>query len=142
MVNSMIKADLIRQIRVTKDMVEAFAKATGDYNPIHVDEAYAKATRFGKTIAHGALIGGLISSLLVEAYGEGTIYVSTNLNFRRPVGVGENIIVSLTTSPSIFDIIEERKFQNIEVLVANKAGEIAVSGRAEIIPGNKENNND
>tara|TARA_Y100000034_G_scaffold133374_1_gene198676 strand:- start:2006 stop:2380 length:375 start_codon:yes stop_codon:yes gene_type:complete len=79
------------EILITKEMVEAYGKITNDYNPLHFDEEYAKRTKFGGTIVHGMLIGGLISSSLVDHYGWGIIYISQTLDFRVPVRIGDKV---------------------------------------------------
>lgn len=77
---------------VTEQLLEHFAEATGDRNPIHFDEAYAAGTRFGGRIAHGLLVGGVISSLLAnELPGPGTVYLGQELSFRAPVRIGDEV---------------------------------------------------
>lgn len=72
--------------------IHAFADASGDYNPIHVDDAYAKATIFGERIAHGILTSGLISAVFGSVFpGHGWIYVNQSLKFRAPVHVGDEV---------------------------------------------------
>lgn len=72
--------------------VEAFAAVTGDDNPVHLDEAYAAATRFGGRIAHGMLSAGYISAVLgTRLPGPGAIYLSQSLSFRRPVKLGDAV---------------------------------------------------
>jgi 3-hydroxybutyryl-CoA dehydratase len=78
--------------RVTEQVLEHFAEATGDRNPIHFDEDYAATTRFGGRIAHGLLVGGIISSLLAnELPGPGTVYLGQELSFRAPVRIGDDV---------------------------------------------------
>ena len=77
---------------VTEQLLEHFAEATGDRNPIHFDEAYAASSRFGGRIAHGLLVGGVISSLLAnELPGPGTVYLAQELSFRAPVRIGDEV---------------------------------------------------
>ncbi len=81
-----------RTVRVGDEQLEQFAAATGDRNPIHFDDAYAEQTRFGGRIAHGMLVGGLISSLLAnELPGPGTVYLGQELRFRAPVRPGDDV---------------------------------------------------
>jgi 3-hydroxybutyryl-CoA dehydratase len=81
-----------RVVVVGDEQLEQFALATGDRNPIHFDDAYAAETRFGGRIAHGMLIGGLISALLAdELPGPGTIYLGQELRFRAPVRPGDQV---------------------------------------------------
>ena len=81
-----------RLVVVSDEQLEQFALATGDRNPIHFDDAYAAGTRFGGRIAHGMLVGGLISALLAdELPGPGTIYLGQELRFRAPVRPGDRV---------------------------------------------------
>ena len=81
-----------RVVVVSDEQLEQFALATGDRNPIHFDDAYAAETRFGGRIAHGMLVGGLISALLAnELPGPGTIYLGQELRFRAPVRPGDRV---------------------------------------------------
>src|ERR1041385_4570394 len=75
-----------RTKRITAEDIEAFARASGDMNPVHLDEAYAATTPFGRRIAHGLLTGSLISAVLGnDLPGPGTIYLSQELKFKAPV---------------------------------------------------------
>ncbi len=77
--------------------IEAFAEVSGDNNPVHLDEAYAKTTTFGERIAHGMLSAGYISALLgTRLPGPGCIYLSQSLRFRRPVKIGDLVVARVT----------------------------------------------
>lgn len=77
--------------------IEAFAAVSGDTNPVHLDEAYAKATPFGGRIAHGMLSAAYISAVLgTELPGPGAIYLSQSLRFRRPVRIGDEVTAKVT----------------------------------------------
>lgn len=78
---------------VTYDMIAAFAKVTGDTNPLHVDYHAARAAGFENCIAHGQLMLGLVSKVLGMDFpvGPGTIYVSSHADFRRPVFAGTTV---------------------------------------------------
>jgi 3-hydroxybutyryl-CoA dehydratase len=81
-----------RSVVVDDERLEQFAAATGDRNPIHFDDAYAAQTRFGGRIAHGLLVGGIISALLAnDLPGPGTVYLSQELRFRAPVRPGDGV---------------------------------------------------
>lgn len=75
---------------VTERDVERFAAASGDTNPLHLDEAYAAETRFKGRIAHGTLVAGLISAALAR-YPGNVIYLSQDLEFLKPVRIGDRI---------------------------------------------------
>ena len=82
---------------LTKQDIELFAVMSGDVNPIHVDEAFARDDMFHKIIAHGMWGGTLISTLLgTELPGPGTIYRSQTLNFPHPVVLGDTVVVTVT----------------------------------------------
>lgn len=118
-------------ITITPEMVRTFSEAVHDFNPIHFDEEYASTTRFKRPIVHGALLGGLVSGMLVECFGEGTIYVSTHLQFLNPVYVGDMVNIEL-------QFINKTKYSNVEVTVEDVDElYIAVKGKLEIIPGVK-----
>jgi 3-hydroxybutyryl-CoA dehydratase len=84
---------------ITGEKIDTFAELTGDFNPIHVDDAYAKTTMFGGRIAHGALSASLISAVLGnDLPGPGAIFVELNLRFRRPAMIGDEVTAVATVS--------------------------------------------
>jgi 3-hydroxybutyryl-CoA dehydratase len=81
-----------RRVVIGDQRLELFAQATGDRNPVHFDDAYAAGTRFGGRIAHGMLVGGVISALLAsDLPGPGTVYLGQELRFRAPVRPGDEV---------------------------------------------------
>lgn len=77
--------------------IEAFAEVSGDNNPVHLDEAYARTTTFGERIAHGMLSAAYISAILgTKLPGPGAIYLSQSLRFRRPVKIGDLVVAKVT----------------------------------------------
>jgi len=89
--------DSARLVRtLTKDDINIFAAMSGDVNPAHMDEEYARSDQFHKIIAHGMWSGSLISTLLgTKLPGPGAIYLGQTLTFLRPVGLGDRITVSV-----------------------------------------------
>jgi 3-hydroxybutyryl-CoA dehydratase len=82
---------------VTERDVQLFGEATGDMNPVHFDEEYARKTIFRGRVAHGALSIGFISGLLgMRLPGPGTIFVSASIIFKAPVRIGETVVVTAT----------------------------------------------
>ena len=117
------------QVQVTDKMVRQFAELSGDYNPIHMDEEYAKTTRFGKRIAHGMICGALISRTLATELGSGGIYLSQTLKFLSPVFIDDVIKIEL----HVKGLREERGIGTIGTTVTNAQGEIVVKGEAMIM---------
>ncbi|HEY5084916.1 MAG TPA: MaoC family dehydratase [Rhizomicrobium sp.] len=91
---------------VTEEDVQAFGKATGDMNPVHFDEEYAKKTLFKGRVAHGVLSIGFISAVLgMKLPGEGTIFVSAKVEFKAPVRIGDTVV----TTGTVKEIGERRR---------------------------------
>jgi acyl dehydratase len=80
--------------RLTAADVDRFAAASGDTNPLHLDEEWAADTRFGDTIAHGTLVAGTISAALARLPG-GVVYLSQDLEFRAPVDIGARVTADI-----------------------------------------------
>ena len=113
---------------ISEQLIERFAEASGDRNPIHLDNEFAEKSIFKKRIAHGFLIGSLISNVLGNYFpGNGTIYLNQTMNFRRPVFIDDVITVSI----EVIDINENRATLN--TLCHNQLSKIVISGTANVI---------
>lgn len=78
---------------ITEEDITLFARVSGDFNPIHMDEDYAKKTPFGQRIAHGALTASYISGILGNNLpGPGSIFTHLEMRFRRPVFIGDTVV--------------------------------------------------
>ncbi len=117
---------------VSRELVEEFAKITGDTNPIHLDEKTAKEGLFGKCIAHGMLSASLISAIVGTQFpGEGTIYMGQNLKFLSPVYVNEEIEIQI----EIIGLLEKGKAK-LRTDVVNGQGIKVIEGEALVkLPG-------
>src|ERR1041384_310157 len=110
--------------------VDAFAEVTGDHNPVHVDEEFAKTTRFGRRIAHGMLTASLISSVLANKLpGEGSVYLSQTLQFMAPVFPGDEVTARVTVK----EIREDKPILKLETICSNQRGEIVIRGEATVL---------
>jgi acyl dehydratase len=83
--------------QITAREVETFADLVGDHNPIHLDEAHAATTRFGRRIAHGMISAGLISAAIANGW-PGAIYLSQTLEFRAPVFLDDTVTAKVTVT--------------------------------------------
>ena len=114
--------------------VDAFADLTGDHNPVHVDEEFAKTTRFGRRIAHGMLTASLISSVLANKLpGEGSVYLGQTLKFVAPVFPGDEITARVTVK----EIREDRPIVKLETVCINQRDEIVIRGEATVLATDK-----
>jgi len=115
---------------VTDELVRAFAEVSGDYNPIHLDEEFAKGTRFGRRIAHGMLSGAFISAVLGYEFAEKKIvYLSQTLKFTAPVYIGDTV----TTTATVTGIREDKPIVTLETVCTNQSGEVVVKGESAVM---------
>lgn len=112
---------------VTKDVVQQFADFSGDRNPVHLDEEFAAKTIFKRNIAHGMIAGSYISAVIgMDFPGPGTIYLSQNFIFKRPVFVGDEIEIMVTVK----DIIVDKNRLVLKTDCINQNGELVLQGEA------------
>ncbi len=116
-------------VTVTEKMVRQFAEMSGDFNPIHLDEEYAKTTRFGRRIAHGMIVGALISRALNEKIGAGGVYLGQNLKFVNPVYIDDTVTIEVT----ITGLRKEKGIATVDTIAKKQTGEIVVKGEAVIM---------
>jgi 3-hydroxybutyryl-CoA dehydratase len=120
---------------ITESDIELFAKATGDFNPIHLDQTYAERTKFKGRIAHGLLSVGLLSSILGNILpGHGTIYHSQEVKFLAPVRIGDTI----TAKVEVIELIPEKNRAKFRTTCTNQDGKEVVEGIAWGMPPKKE----
>lgn len=113
---------------VTDEDVRKFAEVSGDYNPVHLDEDYAKDSRFGRRIAHGLFSASLFSGLFgTKLPGRGCVYAAQNLKFRRPVYIGDTVVATVTVLS--VDTIKKRVLFST---VCSVEGKEVILGDAEI----------
>ena len=126
-----LNQEYTKTVTITAEMVSVFAGATGDRNPLHLDEEYARGTRFKTRVAHGMLQAGILSGILgMEFPGIGTIYMSQSLKFKKPVFIGEAITFRL----KVLEINTAKNRIRLETVCANRAGETVLTGEALVMP--------
>ncbi|HEY0547804.1 MAG TPA: MaoC family dehydratase [Pyrinomonadaceae bacterium] len=115
---------------ITDDDIHAFADLVGDHNPVHLDDSYAKGTRFGRRIAHGMLSASLISALLANKLpGEGTVYLSQTLQFVAPVFPGDTVTARVT----VMKVREDKPIVTLETVCVNQNEETLINGEAVVL---------
>ena len=121
-------ADYVKTI--TMDDIKLFAILSGDTNPLHLDEEYAKTTRFGRCIAHGSICAIIVSAAVAcKLPGPGTLYAGQEMKFKKPVYPGDTIHVQLS-------VLEKKRKANIVLLdctMKNQHGDTVFTGVSTVI---------
>ena len=114
---------------ISANDVKQFARIVGDLNPIHLDEEFAEKSFFKKRIVHGAFLGGLISKILgMDFPGQGTVYISQNSIFKRPVYVDTTVKVEV----KVTEVLTAKRRLVLETNVVNENNEVCVTGFATV----------
>ena len=127
------KGDALPTVEKTVDQarIEMYAQASGDFNPIHVDEDFAAQTQFGGTIAHGMMIAATISEMMSAAFGaDWARSGKMKIRFRSPVKPGQRV----TARGSVRSVAESESGRRIvcSVSVDKDDGETAIAGTTEV----------
>jgi 3-hydroxybutyryl-CoA dehydratase len=132
--------------RVTQEGIRRYAEASGDYNPVHVDEEYARTTPFGGTIAHGMLVLAYLSEMMAAAFGRDWLAGGRlKVRFRAPARPGDT--VTARAEPRRARVPDEQARQpggqarqasqdrvfEYGIECCNQRGEALVSGTAEVV---------
>ena len=115
---------------ITDADVRDFARASGDTNPVHLDDDYAAGTRFGRRIVHGMLTASLISAILGnDLPGHGTIYLGQDLKFKAPVFIGDTVTVAV----EIVKYREDKRIATLRTVCTKADGTVVIEGEAVVI---------
>lgn len=115
---------------VTDELIREFADLSGDRNPIHLDEEFARETRFGQRIAHGMLSGAFISAVLGNEFkNRKIVYLSQTMRFTAPTFIGDTI----TTTATVTGIREEKGIVALETECRKQTGEITLTGESLVM---------
>ena len=118
-----------REMTITEEMVEAYARITGDYNPLHFDSEFAGRTRFERLIVQGGITTGLLNALVaMDMPGPGSVFMEQSWKFPRPVFIGDTIRAKATVT----SVHETKPIAGIDVVITNQNGEEVLTGRATI----------
>lgn len=115
---------------ITDKLIRQFAELSGDHNPIHLDEEFAKETRFGRRIGHGMLTASFISALLGQALTiRKIVYLGQTLKFRHPAFIGDVV----KSTGTVTNIRDDKPVVTIETICRNQDGVVLIEGEAVIM---------
>ena len=116
-----------RTLTLTAAHVKGFAELSGDYNPLHFDEAFAAKTKFGRLVVQGGLTTGLLHALVAtDLPGPGTVFLSQNWSFVAPVYIGDTI----TAEAEVVSVHATKPVTQLKVKVTRQTGELVLDGEA------------
>jgi 3-hydroxybutyryl-CoA dehydratase len=116
---------------ISESDIYLFAGITGDLNPAHINEPYARETFFKARIAHGMLLAGFVSAVIgMQLPGPGAIYIGQSLKFRAPARIGDTI----TARAEVTQILTEKNRITLRTTCTNQEGTLVLDGEATISP--------
>ncbi|MCG9875616.1 MAG: MaoC family dehydratase [Leptospiraceae bacterium] len=116
---------------ITEADIILFAGISGDFNPLHMNDEYAKTTIFGKRIAHGGLAASLLAPVLGNQLpGLGTVALETVTKFRKPTYIGDTITCTVQV------VSKNTRMQSVtmKILWTNQKEEVICKGECKVIP--------
>ena len=125
--NLVVGQKATRSLTITQDHVRTFAEMTGDYNPLHFDEAFAAGTKFGRLVAQGGLTTGILHALVaMDMPGPGTVFLSQNWKFTAPVFIGDTV----TAEAEVLSLHDSKPVSQLGMTVSRQDGEVVLEGEA------------
>jgi acyl dehydratase len=116
-----------RSLKLTADHVKTYADLTGDYNPLHFDEAFVAGTRFKRLVVQGGLTTGLLHALVaMDMPGPGTVFLSQNWQFTAPVFIDDTI----TAEAIVVSVHESKPVCQLNIIITRQTGEKVLIGEA------------
>jgi len=116
-----------RSLHLTAHHVRMFAEMTGDYNPLHFDEAFVAKTKFKKLVVQGGLTTGILNALVAtDMPGPGTVFLSQNWKFVAPVFIGDTI----TAEAIVLSVHATKPVCQLDIKVKRQTGEVVLDGEA------------
>ena len=118
------------KIFISEDMLDDFAKLSGDDNPLHMNEEYASSTSFKKRVCSGMFLSSFFSRLVgMYLPGKHALHISQSLNFVNPCFIGEMI----TVEGKVIDKSAATKIIKLETTITNESGKRIIDGKAQVI---------
>ena len=116
-----------RTMTVTAEHVRQYAEITGDYNPLHFDEAFVARTKFGRLVAQGGLTTGILHALVaMDMPGPGTVFLRQNWKFTAPVFIGDTI----TADAEVLSVHATKPVCQLRIVIQRDGGEVVLEGEA------------
>jgi acyl dehydratase len=116
-----------RTLTLGAEQVATYASLTGDYNPLHFDEAFARGTRFGALVVQGGLTTGLLHALVaMDLPGPGSVFLSQSFKFTAPVYIGDTI----TAHAEVLSVHATKPVTQLGIRVVRQTGEVVLEGEA------------
>ena len=116
-----------RSITLTAEHVRKYAEITGDYNPLHFDEAFAAKTKFKRLVVQGGLTTGILNALVAtDMPGPGTVFMSQNWKFTAPV----YIVDTITGEAEVLSVHASKPVTQLKIKVTRQTGETVLEGEA------------
>ncbi|HEX2439338.1 MAG TPA: MaoC family dehydratase [Methylomirabilota bacterium] len=110
---------------VTAREVELYAQITGDRNPLHFDEGFAKRTRFGRLVAQGGIAAGMLNALVaMDMPGPGTVFLSQTLTYKAPTYLGD----TLTAEIEVLSLKPDKPVAQLKATITNQQGTVLLEG--------------
>ena len=117
-------------MHVTDEHIEAFARLSGDRNPVHFDDAFARRIGFEGHIAHGAVTASLLSAVLgMDLPGPGSVFLEQRVRFLKPVRAGDTIVASL----EVTRVREDKPIVTLGATVTNAEGVRVAEGELVVL---------
>lgn len=115
---------------VTDELIRGFAELSGDHNPIHLDDDFAKRTQFGRRIAHGMLSGAFISAVLGNEFrSRKIVYLSQTMRFTAPTFIGDTI----TTTATVTRTRDAKGIVTLSTECKKQTGEVTLTGESVVM---------
>ena len=116
-----------RDLTLTEEHVRAYAQISGDYNPLHFDEAFAAGTKFGRLVVHGGLTTCVLNALVAtDLPGPGTVFMSTDFKFMAPVFIGDTI----TATAEVLSVHDNKPVTELRFTIRRQDDTVVLEGTA------------